>query len=199
VFFVNDQFGWSVAVFGDTVLVGASDEASAATGVNGDPTDNSAPGAGAAYVFTMPHSVVYCTAGISANGCAPSIGSTGSPSLASASGFTIDAANVERNRQGVFFYGLTGRKLSAWGTPAVGFLCVKAPTQRMTVHNSGGTSGVCTGALSEDWLAYLSSHPGALGQPFVAGTTVTVQAWYRDSLSAKTTNLSNALEFVTLP
>jgi hypothetical protein len=199
VFFVNDQFGWSVAVFGDTVLVGASDEASAATGINGDPTDNSAPGAGAAYVFTMPHSVVYCTAGISANGCAPSIGSTGSPNLAAASGFTIDAANVERNRQGVFFYGLTGRSLSAWGTPAVGFLCVKAPTQRMTVHNSGGTSGVCTGALSEDWLAYLSSHPGALGQPFVAGTTVTVQAWYRDSLSAKTTNLSNALEFVTLP
>ncbi len=48
----NDHFGNRVAVSGDTVLVGANQEASSATGVNGNYFDNSAPFAGAAYVFT---------------------------------------------------------------------------------------------------------------------------------------------------
>ncbi|PYK69864.1 MAG: hypothetical protein DME45_00380 [Verrucomicrobia bacterium] len=47
----NDVFGRSVAISGNTIVVGASGEASAATGVNGVQSDNSAPGAGAAYVF----------------------------------------------------------------------------------------------------------------------------------------------------
>ena len=47
----GDLFGWSVAVAGDTVVIGAPFEDSAATGVNGDQTDNSAGEAGAAYVF----------------------------------------------------------------------------------------------------------------------------------------------------
>jgi hypothetical protein len=46
-----DAFGWSVAVSGNTVVVGSPGEDSAATGVNGNQADNSAPGAGAAYVF----------------------------------------------------------------------------------------------------------------------------------------------------
>ncbi len=46
-----DSFGTSVAMWGDTVVVGASGEASNATGVNGDQGNNSAVGAGAAYVF----------------------------------------------------------------------------------------------------------------------------------------------------
>ena len=47
----GDLFGWSVAISGDTVIVGAYGESSAATGVNGDQSDNSATDAGAAYVF----------------------------------------------------------------------------------------------------------------------------------------------------
>ncbi|MDB6131952.1 MAG: Integrin alpha beta-propellor repeat protein, partial [Verrucomicrobiales bacterium] len=50
----EDNFGLSVAVSGDTVVVGAVNEASNATGVNGDQTDNSARWSGAAYVFTVP-------------------------------------------------------------------------------------------------------------------------------------------------
>jgi len=46
-----DQFGSSVAVSGDTVVVGALYEDSSATGVNGNQTDNSAANSGAAYVF----------------------------------------------------------------------------------------------------------------------------------------------------
>ena len=48
---VNDNFGTSVALDGDTLAVGAYNEGSAATGVNGDQADNSASGAGAVYVF----------------------------------------------------------------------------------------------------------------------------------------------------
>jgi hypothetical protein len=48
----HDQFGISAAVSGDTALVGAWVEKSSATGIDGDQSDNSAYGAGAAYVFT---------------------------------------------------------------------------------------------------------------------------------------------------
>jgi len=47
----EDYFGWSVAASGDTVVVGAYQESSNATGVNGDQSDNSAKFSGAAYVF----------------------------------------------------------------------------------------------------------------------------------------------------
>jgi len=47
----DDQFGYSVAISGDTVVVGAHRESSNATGVNGNQTDNSAMFSGAAYVF----------------------------------------------------------------------------------------------------------------------------------------------------
>jgi hypothetical protein len=48
----GDRFGEGLSLDGDTLVVGARFEASAATGVNGDQTDNSAPNSGAAYVFT---------------------------------------------------------------------------------------------------------------------------------------------------
>ena len=48
---IGDEFGYSVAVSGDTAVVGAPEEASNATGVNGNQGDNSANEAGAAYVF----------------------------------------------------------------------------------------------------------------------------------------------------
>jgi hypothetical protein len=48
---VGDEFGFSVAISGETIVVGARREASNATGVNGNQADNSAAGSGAAYVF----------------------------------------------------------------------------------------------------------------------------------------------------
>ena len=47
----NDNFGHTVAVSGDTVVVGAFLEDSNATGINGDETNNLAFDSGAAYVF----------------------------------------------------------------------------------------------------------------------------------------------------
>ncbi len=47
----NDQFGWSVAMAGDTLAVGTIFESSNAVGVDGDQTDNTAGNSGAVYVF----------------------------------------------------------------------------------------------------------------------------------------------------
>jgi hypothetical protein len=48
----GDHFGNSVALAGDTLVVGALYEDSFAVGVNGNQADNLAPDAGAAYVLT---------------------------------------------------------------------------------------------------------------------------------------------------
>ena len=48
----GDQFGFSLAISGDTLAVGAFYENSAATGIDGDQGDNSSRAAGAVYVFT---------------------------------------------------------------------------------------------------------------------------------------------------
>lgn len=47
----NDSFGWSLALSGETLVVGARHEDSAASGVGGDQSDNSSEDSGAVYVF----------------------------------------------------------------------------------------------------------------------------------------------------
>ena len=47
----GDQFGWTTAISGDTIVIGAGKEDSVATGINGDESDNTAAESGAAYVF----------------------------------------------------------------------------------------------------------------------------------------------------
>ena len=47
----NDNFGFAVAISGDTIAVGAYGEASSATGIDGDQNDNMAIFSGAVYVF----------------------------------------------------------------------------------------------------------------------------------------------------
>ena len=48
----GDQFGLSVALSDNTLVVGAPHEDSCATGINGDQANNECEGAGAVYVFT---------------------------------------------------------------------------------------------------------------------------------------------------
>ncbi|HEX2573340.1 MAG TPA: cadherin-like beta sandwich domain-containing protein [Polyangia bacterium] len=48
----GDEFGDSIALSGDTLAVGAPVESSAATGIGGSQTDDTAPGSGAVYIFT---------------------------------------------------------------------------------------------------------------------------------------------------
>jgi hypothetical protein len=142
----------------------------------------------------------YCTAGTTTHGCTASISGSGVPSASAASGFTLSIANVEGQKQGLIFYGVdnTGFAPLAWGTSS-SFLCVKSPLQRTLAQNSGGTANLCDGALSIDWNAFVATTPGCLGTPFSAGDHVYAQGWFRDPPSAKTTMLSDALDFVVQP
>lgn len=54
---ILDQFGHSITIFGDTIVVGAFGEDSNAAGINGDQLNNSFSGAGAAYVFNRTNGV----------------------------------------------------------------------------------------------------------------------------------------------
>lgn len=54
----EDQFGSVIAISGTTALFGVPEEDSNANGIGGDETDNSAPRAGAAYLFDLDGSLV---------------------------------------------------------------------------------------------------------------------------------------------
>ena len=148
------------------------------------------------YNCVGPAPVSFCTAGTSTNGCVPAISASAQPSVSFANACTISIANVEGAKSGILFYGIsqTGFSPTIWAVGSTSLLCVKGPTQRMNVTNSGGTDGLCNGVLNQNWNAYQTANPSALGNPFVAGNKVYVQGWYRDPAAVKTTNLSNALE-----
>jgi endonuclease I len=141
----------------------------------------------------------YCTSGTTTNGCAPSISAAGTPSASANSGFTISVADVEGQKQGLIFYGVSGRAANAWWSGSTSFLCVRPPTQRSPAQNSGGTDNACDGVLALDFNAYRAAHPLALGQPMAAGLIIDAQAWFRDPPAPNTTNLSNGLEFALTP
>jgi hypothetical protein len=54
---VNDFFGSSVALFGDTLVVGAPGEDSMTSGINGDQNNDTETNSGAVYVFTRANGV----------------------------------------------------------------------------------------------------------------------------------------------
>lgn len=138
----------------------------------------------------------YCTSSTTTAGCNPTISAAGVPSASLACPFTLDVANVEGQKLGIVFYGVSGASASPWGS---GFLCVKAPTQRTGSQFSAGAVGACNGAFTLDFNLYMATHPLALGQPLFAGELFFAQAWFRDPPAPKTTNMSNALRFQLAP
>jgi hypothetical protein len=143
--------------------------------------------------------VVYCTAGTTTNGCVPSIAASGNPNVAHSNTCMITASNVEGQKSGIVFYGLAQNVVPWCSSGGTSFLCVKPPTQRTPVQTSGGTLNACDGTLSLDWNAFQLANPGALGNPWSAGDTADVQAWFRDPPACKTTNLSDAVELTYQP
>lgn len=139
----------------------------------------------------------YCTAGTSTNGCTPSITANVQPNTANDAGCVITTSGIEGQKQGLVFYGVDNSAFtpSPWGAGSTSFRCVKPPTARIgALLNSGGTAGQCDGSFVLDWDAFQTSHPNALGNPWIVADNVFVQSWYRDPLAVKTSNLSDALE-----
>jgi hypothetical protein len=182
-----DFFGATVSVSGSTAVVGSGWD------------DDAGTDSGSCHVFSAVSVTTYCTAGTTTSGCAATIASTGTPSVGATSGFLVSVTDVEGQKQGLIFYGLSGRAANVWWPGSTSLLCVKQPTQRSLVQNSLGTSGMCDGSFMLDFNAYRAANPGALGQPMAAGLVIDCQAWFRDPPAAKTTNLSNGLEFTLIP
>jgi hypothetical protein len=145
--------------------------------------------------------VAYCTPGTTTNGCNAVISGTANPNAANTTQVAINVANVEGQKQGIYFYGIdnTGFSPVPWSPGSTSFLCVKGPTQRAGSQGAGGTTNACDGAFSLDWDLFVTNNPVAVGVPFSAGDSIFVQAWFRDPPAPKTTNLSNAIEMTVQP
>jgi sugar lactone lactonase YvrE len=143
----------------------------------------------------------YCTAGTSTLGCVAQIGANANPSVSFANACNITVINVEGQKAGIVFYGIGNASFTphAWASGSTSWLCVKSPTQRTPIQQSGGVLGQCNGSFALDWNAFQQNHPSALGQPWTAGSNVHLQAWYRDPPAPKSTNLSNALQLFYVP
>ncbi|MCC7011052.1 MAG: hypothetical protein IT454_00705 [Planctomycetes bacterium] len=141
----------------------------------------------------------YCTSSTSTHGCQATMNASGTPSATASSGFVLTCANVEGQKAGLFFYGISGAQSVPWAASSTSFLCVKLPTQRTSLLSSGGTSSACNGSFTLDFLAFMSANPGALGQPLTVGQQFRAQTWFRDPPAPKTTNLSDAWQFSICP
>jgi len=153
-----------------------------------------------ARVFTIAPGVAtnYCTSGTSAIGCTPTMSAAGAASAAATSGYFVTTSNIEGQRQTNTFYSLLGAKTPP--TPfGAGFLCVKAPTQRIGSVQASGTSSMCDGTVSIDVLAWAQTHPSGEGAPYTAGMTLDFQCAIRDPLSPGTRVMSDALQVTLLP
>ncbi|MCE9594268.1 MAG: VCBS repeat-containing protein [Planctomycetes bacterium] len=140
---------------------------------------------------------IYCTAKTNSSGCGPSIGWSGSPSTSAPNGFVVTCSDVVNKKSGLLFYGLAG----PLGAPFLGgTYCVKPPTKRLSVLNSGGSLPPihdCSGSFAFDFNAYIAAGSGP-ATLLVPGTNVHAQWWARDPQhpDAFKVQLSNALSFV---
>ncbi len=180
----NDQFGGSVAVSGDTAVIGASNEDSNATGVDGNQADNSASQSGAAYVFTRSGSTWTQQAYLKASntgvddGFGSSVALAGDTVIIGASGEDSNSTGVNGNQadnsavQSGAAYVFT-RSGSTWTQQAY----LKASNTRASNYfgSSVAVSGdtVVVGAYGEDRNG---SAPGS-GAAYVFSRSAGVWTW----------------------
>jgi hypothetical protein len=159
---VDDEFGLSVAVSGDTVVVGARGEDSNATGVDGDPSDNSVNGSGATYVFVRSGTIWSQQTYLKASNSEESDGFGGTVSV---SGGTV-------------VIGASGEESSATG--------VNGDQGDNSVSRSGAAYVFVRGGTTWSQQAYLkASNTDVLdqfgGPVSVSGDTVLVGTYWEDS------------------
>jgi len=175
---MEDAFGLSVSLSGDTALVGA---------VNNDGAANNS---GSAYTFVrVPPPITYCTAKVNSLGCLPAIGHVGTPTISGPDDFHVTASNVVSNGTGMLFWGHGPNNVPFKG----GILCVAPPHIRTIMQDSGGNPPPpdCSGSYSFHFSqAYMAS------KSIAAGMQLYAQYWSRDPGFASPNNvgLTEALE-----
>jgi alpha-tubulin suppressor-like RCC1 family protein len=153
---------------------------------------------GAVLLHEGPPLEVYCTSKPSSiPGCVPGLRSRGMPSASSSKGFLLTASPLPGQSLGLFLY-TTGGAATAPIQNSYGFLCIEPlGIQRVASQGSAGTPGSCDGALELDFNTYFAqqtTNPGLLW-----GSSVDVQAWYRDPPNPGGANLTDAGHFVVYP
>jgi hypothetical protein len=163
----------------------------------GPDSDSAGTDAGVLDVIsTFPATpTTYCTSKTNSLGCVPALGYSGAPSASSASVFTVTTSQLLNHRTGLSFYGFSPLATAFQG----GTMCVTTPSTRLPIVDSGGSAlpaNDCTGVIAYDFNARIQS---AVDPMLTVGQEVFLQTWARDSASASTTSLSNAIRFVIAP
>lgn len=184
--------GWSVSA-GDCDDTRANVHPLAFDGC--DALDNDCDGA----VDEASLGVNYCAPSSNSGlSCQTAIGASGCLALPAGGGFVVTATNLDPQRSGLLFYGLSGNTQIPWGAGGASFVCVDAPRQRTGTTTTGGAAP-CSGALSLDLAAWLAANPAALGAPFSGGEVLYLQGWYRDPGAPLHTSLTSALSVAVTP
>ena len=144
--------------------------------------------------------VSYCTPGTSASGCQATLSAVGAASASAGSGFVVSASGVEGAKDGLYFFGQSGRQANPWGT-GTSYQCVVPPLARGGLLTGSGTNGACDGAFAQDLNARWCPTCPKPAQAPVVGVQLQLQLWYRDpfNTSSQTTSLSDALEADVCP
>jgi hypothetical protein len=132
-------------------------------------------------------------------GCVPTINVTGAPNVSHSNSCVLTVSNVDGDRSGLLIYGIGGQINVPWCPGGNSRRCILNPIQRLPVQTSGGTIGQCDGSLVQDWNAYQLANPTAPGNPFLAGDTVDLQGWYRDTGSCKNSLMTQGVRLTYLP
>jgi hypothetical protein len=168
-----DAFGFSVALDGNSLAVGAKFDKSWGSE------------AGAAYAYRIKVGgllpLYYCTgktvSGKKFGPCSPRIFTAGEPSISGAAAgekHDVYALEVRPNVKGMLIYSMGGPAQLPF---AGGTLCVQPPVVRTPLQTSSGGSAECQGYFYFDFSAWLKSGADPSLQ---AGTQIWLQYWYRE-------------------
>jgi len=174
----NDGFGASVAIAGDTVVVGAVGEDSNATGVNGDQTNNDLQSPGAAYVFVRNGTIWTQQAYLKASNTqefdefGASVAIAGDTVVVGAYAFGAGAYVFFRNgttwTQQAHLSGINGSSV------AISANTVVAGSGFVYVFVRNGTTWTPQGASFLGWSVAISANTMVLGVPYEASNATGV-------------------------
>jgi hypothetical protein len=135
------------------------------------------------------------------DGCTPDVSWTGTPDVTQcntvgASDFVVTFGSMAENKSCSVVIGKGAPVTIAWS--AQSDRCFPSPYSRTGQGDTGGTGAGCTGSISLDVENYLQGGNPLL-TPAAAGDDYVVQTWYRDPVSAKTTQMTDAAHFTVCP